>query len=75
MRRLTAIKKIYKKYGMGTWTIHGVHRLWTKRERSLINMNFLKQRNMIEDCGWAPDNKVHLWKLSMSMVLMCTEEN
>jgi hypothetical protein len=68
-----AIKKIYQKYGMGSWTIKDVHKLWTKRERSLINMNYLKNRNMIEECGWAPGGKIHLWKLTMNMVLMCTE--
>jgi hypothetical protein len=71
--KLRAIKKIYRKYGQGAWTIRDAHALWTKKEKSLISMIYLKNRNMIENCGWAPDGKVRLWKLTLQTALLCTE--
>jgi len=69
-----AIRKIYKKFGYDGFTLPQAMKLLTKHERTLINFNALKHRNAIEQAGWAPGGKIHLWKLTMSMILLCTEE-
>ena len=69
-----ALKKIYMKFGYESFTLPQAMKLLTKHEKKLINFNALKHRNAIVQAGWAPGGKLHLWKLTPSMILLCTED-
>ena len=72
--RKMALTKIYKKFGREGFTFAQAIKILTSREKKLVNFLWLKNRNMIEQAGWSPDGKNHLWKLKSALVMYLTEE-
>ena len=73
--RLSAIYKIWKKYGLGSFKSSELQSVLNKDELGIANMNGWRHRNLVEYAGKSIERgrTIRLWKLTGYSRTMCKE--